>query len=278
MTIQQSQSATLSNVNKGRLICVGTGLQLAGQIGALSLSYIEHADVVFSLVPDGFSERWLMSLNSDVRSLQPYYAQCGEIKNRRATYAEMVNAVLCEVRLGKLVVCALYGHPGVFACVGHLSIKQARLEGYDASMLPGISAEACLWADLGIDPGNSGHQSFEATQFMIYHHVPDPTTHLLLWQIALAGEHTLTQFSTTKARLQILVEHLTQWYPLDHQVVIYEAANLPFQSPVIERMALSSLPEARLTPISTLLIPPAKQITLNHEMLAKLGITESDIG
>ncbi|MBB1318097.1 hypothetical protein H5123_10670 [Shewanella sp. SR43-4] len=278
MTIQQSQSATLSNVKKGRLICVGTGLQLAGQIGALSLSYIEHADVVFSLVPDGFSERWLMSLNCDVRSLQPYYAQCGEIKNRRATYAEMVNAVLCEVRLGKLVVCALYGHPGVFACVGHLSIKQARLEGYDASMLPGISAEACLWADLGIDPGNSGHQSFEATQFMIYHHVPDPTTHLLLWQIALAGEHTLTQFSTTKARLQILVEHLTQWYPLDHQVVIYEAANLPFQSPVIERMALSSLPEARLTPISTLLIPPAKQITLNHEMLAKLGITESDIG
>ncbi|MBB1392125.1 hypothetical protein H5185_22510, partial [Shewanella sp. SG44-6] len=123
-----------------------------------------------------------MSLNCDVRSLQPYYAQCGEIKNRRATYAEMVNAVLCEVRLGKLVVCALYGHPGVFACVGHLSIKQARLEGYDASMLPGISAEACLWADLGIDPGNSGHQSFEATQFMIYHHVPDPTTHLLLWQ------------------------------------------------------------------------------------------------
>ena len=278
MTIQQSQSATLSNVKKGRLICVGTGLQLAGQIGALSLSYIEHADVVFSLVPDGFSERWLMSLNSDVRSLQPYYAQQGEIKNRRATYAEMVNAVLCEVRLGKLVVCALYGHPGVFACVGHLSIKQARLEGYDASMLPGISAEACLWADLGIDPGNSGHQSFEATQFMIYHHVPDPTTHLLLWQIALAGEHTLTQFSTTKTRLQILVEHLTKWYPLDHQVVIYEAANLPFQSPVIERIALSSLPVARLTTISTLLIPPAKRITLNHEMLVKLGITELDIG
>ncbi|MGK0410579.1 MAG: hypothetical protein ACJASB_002757 [Shewanella psychromarinicola] len=278
MTIHPSQVTTLASANQGKLICVGTGLQLAGQIGVLSLSYIEHADVVFSLVPDGFSERWLMSLNADVRSLQVYYAQHDEIKNRRDTYAEMINAVLDEVRLGKLVVCALYGHPGVFACVAHLSIKQARAEGYEASMLPGISAEACLWADLGIDPGNSGHQSFEATQFMLYHHVPDPTTHLLLWQIALAGEHTLTQFSTTEARLQVLVEHLSQWYPLNHQVIIYEAANLPFQSPVIARISLSALPEARLTTISTLLIPPASQITLNHEMLAKLGITALDIG
>ncbi|WP_350976754.1 SAM-dependent methyltransferase [Shewanella sp. AC34-MNA-CIBAN-0136] len=278
MTRQQSPIATLTSAKKGNLVCVGTGLQLAGQIGALSLSYIEHADVVFSLVPDGFSERWLMSLNSDVRSLQPYYAQHDEVKNRRDTYAEMVDAILDEVRLGKLVVCALYGHPGVFSCVAHWSIKQARSEGLDASMLPGISAEACLWADLGIDPGNSGHQSFEATQFMLYHHVPDPTTHLLLWQIALAGEHTLTQFSSTKDKLQILVEHLNQWYPLNHEVIIYEAANLPFQSPVIERMPLYVLPEAKLTTISTLLIPPARPMTLNHEMLAKLGIAEADIG
>ncbi len=278
MTRQQSPIVTLTRAQKGNLVCVGTGLQLAGQIGALSLSYIEHADVVFSLVPDGFSERWLMSLNCDVRSLQPYYAQHDEVKNRRDTYAEMVDAILDEVRLGKLVVCALYGHPGVFACVAHWSIKQARSEGFDASMLPGISAEACLWADLGIDPGNSGHQSFEATQFMLYHHIPDPTTHLLLWQIALAGEHTLTQFSSTKDKLQILVEHLNQWYPLTHAVIIYEAANLPFQSPVIERIPLSLLPEATLTTISTLLIPPARPMTLNHEMLAKLGIVESDIG
>ncbi|QDE32071.1 SAM-dependent methyltransferase [Shewanella polaris] len=278
MTIEQSQNTILTSPKKGNLVCVGTGLQLAGQIGALSLSYIEHADVVFSLVPDGFCVRWLKSLNADVRSLQPYYAQKDEVKNRRDTYAEMVDVILDEVRLGKLVVCALYGHPGVFACVGHLSIKQALGEGFGASMLPGISAEACLWADLGIDPGNRGHQSFEATQFMLYNHVPDPTTHLLLWQIALAGEHTLTQFSTTTDKLQILVEHLNQWYPLNHDVIIYEAANLPFQSPIIESMTLSALPDARLTMISTLLIPPASKMTLNDEVLAKLGITALDIG
>ncbi|MGI2190066.1 SAM-dependent methyltransferase [Shewanella baltica] len=262
----------------GSLVCVGTGLQLAGQISVMSRSYIEHADVVFSLLPDGFSQRWIRTINPNVINLQPFYAQNSEVKNRRETYEQMVSAILDAVRAGKKTVCALYGHPGVFACVSHLAIKQARAEGFAAKMEPGISAEACLWADLGIDPGNSGHQSFEASQFMFFNHVPDPTTHLLLWQIAIAGEHTLTQFHTTSDRLQILVEQLHQWYPLDHQVVIYEAANLPIQAPRIEYLPLSKLPEANLSPISTLLIPPAKKLEYNYAILTKLGIRPEDLG
>lgn len=262
----------------GRLVFVGTGLQLAGHISVLSQSYIEHADVVFSLVPDGFTERWIQSLNDNHRSLQPFYAQKGEVKNRRDTYAQMVDAILNELRLDKNVVVALYGHPGVFACISHLAIAQAREEGYPADMLPGISAEACLWADLGIDPGHSGHQSYEATQFMLYQHTPNPKTHLLLWQIALAGEHTLTEFSTTRERLDILVAHLSQWYPLDHEVVIYEAANLPTQTPRVERLPLKNLPNARLEMISTLMIPPSETLSLNLSILEKLGISACDIG
>ncbi|MCG9697228.1 SAM-dependent methyltransferase [Shewanella sp. Isolate11] len=264
--------------NSGSLICVGTGLNLAGQISVLSKSYIEHADVVFALVPDGFAQTWLERLNKDVRSLQGYYAQPGEIKNRRDSYEQMVEAVLSEVRANKRVVCALYGHPGVFACVGHIAIKRARQLGYRAKMEPGISAEACLWADLGIDPGYSGHQSFEASQFMFYGHQPDPTTHLLLWQIGIAGEHTLTEFVTNSERLQVLVELLNQWYPLDHQVVLYEAPNLPIDKPRIESIELQQLPEAQLSSITTLLVPPVQRLQVNHQVLAKLGITEADLG
>ncbi|WP_188927113.1 SAM-dependent methyltransferase [Shewanella algicola] len=263
---------------QGQLVCVGTGVQLAGQVGQLTVSYIEIADVVFSLVPDGFTDRWLSTLNADVRSLQGYYAQAGEIKNRRDTYQQMVDAMLDEVRANKRVVCALYGHPGVFSCVSHLAIAQAKQQGFKAKMLAGVSAEACLWADLGIDPGNSGYQSYEATQFMLYQHAPNPCAHLVLWQIALAGEHTLTKFSTTKQRLHILVEHLLQWYPIDHQVIIYEAANLAVQSPRVEHIALADLPDARLTTISTLLMPPQQALALNPAMLAKLGISEMDLG
>ncbi len=267
-----------SNINVGSLVCVGTGLNLAGQISVMSQSHIEQADVVFCLVPDHFAQSWLESLNNDVRSLQCYYAQGDEVKNRRDSYQQMVDAIVDEVRANKKVVCALYGHPGVFSCVSHMAIANVRQLGFSAKMEPGISAEACLWADLGIDPGNSGHQSFEASQFMFYCHTPDPTAYLLLWQIGIAGEHTMTQFHTNADRLQVLVEQLSQWYPLEHEVVLYEAPNLPIQEPRIETLLLKDLPNAMLTPITTLLMPPSQALTINHAVLAKLGITAAELG
>lgn len=267
-----------SNTSVGSLVCVGTGLNLAGQISVMSQSHIEQADVVFSLVPDHFAQSWLESLNDDVRSLQRFYAQGDEVKNRRDSYQQMVNAIIDEVRANKKVVCALYGHPGVFACVSHMAIASARQQGFYAKMEPGISAEACLWADMGIDPGDSGHQSFEASQFMFYCHTPDPTAYLLLWQIGIAGEHTMTQFHTSADRLQVLVEQLSQWYPLEHEVVLYEAPNLPIQTARKDYLRLQDLPSAALSPITTLLIPPAKALSVNHAVLAKLGITAADLG
>lgn len=265
-------------VKSGHLICVGTGMVLAGQISALSRSYIEQADIVFALMPDGFAQLWLEDLNENVVNLQQFYARNGEAKSRRLTYEQMVNAMLAALRQGQKVVGAFYGHPGVFACVPHLAIAQAKREGFFARMEPGISAEACLWADLGIDPGQTGHQSFEATQFMFYQHTPDPACHLLLWQIAIAGEHTLKTFQTNESRLQVLVELLQQWYAGEHEVIIYEAANLPIQSPRIEKLPLSSLPQAHLTTASTLLIPPARKLAVNTQILTKLGITAADLG
>ena len=262
----------------GSLVFVGTGLQLAGHISVRSKDYIEKADIVFTLVPESNAQHWVEGLNDNIVDLQPFYAQKGEIKSRRDTYKEMVEAILAAVRKGKKTVCALYGHPGVFACISHIAIAQAKEEGFDAYMEPGISAEACLWADVGIDPGRTGHQSFEASQFMFYKHTADPTTHLLLWQIAVAGEHTLTKFNTNSKRLRVLVEQLSEWYPLDHEVIIYEAANLPVFEPRIERIPLEQLPYASLKHISTLVIPPAKKLEYNFEVMQKLGITPEDLG
>ena len=105
----------------GSLVCVGTGMTLGAHISPISKSYIEQAEVVFSLMANGFSERWLEGMNSDVRSLQSHYE---EGKNRNITYNEMVDVILSEVRRGKKVVTAFYGHPGVFSCISHRAITQ----------------------------------------------------------------------------------------------------------------------------------------------------------
>ncbi|QYJ74188.1 SAM-dependent methyltransferase [Shewanella sp. FJAT-52076] len=261
----------------GSLVCVGTGIGLAGQISVRAKSHIINAELVFSLLPDGFAQHYLEELNPNVVNLQQFYAQGDEVKSRRLTYEQMTEAMLAAVRAGKKVVGAFYGHPGVFACVPHMAISRARREGFDAWMEPGISAEDCLWADLGIDPGQSGHQSMEASQFLFYQHVPNPCCHLLLWQIALAGEHTLTKFHTSSDRLQVLVEHLMQWYPPEHEVVLYEAAFLPVHEPSVHRVKLNELPSAPMGPATTLLVPPARRLEYNLEVLARLGLSPEDL-
>jgi precorrin-6B methylase 1 len=78
-------------------------------------------------------------------------------------YDRMVERILSYVRRGLNVCVVFYGHPGVFVHPGHESIRRARIEGFSACILPGISAEDCLFAELGIDPSKNG-QSFEATE------------------------------------------------------------------------------------------------------------------
>jgi precorrin-6B methylase 1 len=254
-------------LQKGSLVCVGTGMTLGSHISPLSRSYIEQADVVFVLVADGTTELWIQGMNADVRSLQPYYS---EGQSRMITYKQMVAAMLAEVRLGKKVCGAFYGHPGVFAWVPHQAIKEAISEGYQAHMEPGISAEDCLYADLGLDPGTYGCQHYEASNLMFYQRTIDTAAYLILWQPGVAGDKSLAKFSTGSAYREVLVELLNQWYPLDHQVILYEAVTLPIQQPRIERIALSALPKAQMDLKTTLVIPPATVAKANQVILDKL--------
>jgi len=64
------------------------------------------------------------------------------------------------------------GQPGMFADPLHDAIGRVRAAGRPALMLPGISAEECLFADRGIDPAQTGACSFEATDFLVHHRQP----------------------------------------------------------------------------------------------------------
>ena len=257
----------------GSLVFVGTGIQLAGQITAIGKSHIEHADKVFGVLPDGFADRWITQLNASFESLQGLYAPG---KSRRETYREMVDKILASVRQGNNVCCALYGHPGVFAFISNEAIRIAREEGFEAHMEPGISAEDCLYADLGIDPGQSGCQQLEASQFMFYQKPLDPSALVILWQIGIAGEHTLKKLETRPEWLQALVEKLGKYYDADQEIILYEAPFLPISKPRIDRLALNDLPSADLSSITTMVIPAVGDWIIDDDMLAKLGIPKRE--
>jgi uncharacterized protein YabN with tetrapyrrole methylase and pyrophosphatase domain len=247
-------------------------MTLGSHLTPLSKSHIEQSDVVFTALSNGVVELWVEKMHPDVRSLQSHYE---EGRSRLDTYRGMVDTILTEVRAGKRVCAAFYGHPGVFAWPAHEAIKLARNEGHRAHMEPGISAEDCLYADLGIDPGRYGCQHYEASQLMLYRRRIDTSAYLVLWQVGVAGDQTLTRFSTGSAYRQVLVDVLAKDYPLDHEITIYEAATLPIHSPRIERLALRDLPGADVGMHVTLVAPPTRSLEPNTEVRARLAALDA---
>lgn len=258
----------------GKLRVVGTGIRLAGQITGETRSLLRTADRVLAVMAESLALEWLREINPAVVSLQTHY-QTGRQRDR--TYEHMVEAILEPVRAGETVCAAFYGHPGVFVWPAHEAVRRARAEGHAARMFPGISAEDCLICDLGIDPGVHGCQSYEAADFLVYQRVFDPTAVLILWQLAALGDITRSTFRTDPEWVRTLVDVLMETYPVDHPVMVYEAAAFPLDETRMDTLPLRSLPESSFTQASTLYIPPLGPPAVSPERLERLGIGEKDL-
>jgi hypothetical protein len=157
------------------------------------------------------------------------------------------------------------------------AVIEAKRLGFYAKILPGISAEDCLIADLMIDTAISGIQSFEATDFLIYKRKFDSCCQLILWQPDVIGiiDHSLQD--DCQQGIKYLVNYLGQYYNDDHEVVIYEAAQYPSFEPRIQRLPLKNLSEGTLLPVSTLYIPPAGRSLFDEAMARSLGMDISKL-
>jgi uncharacterized protein YabN with tetrapyrrole methylase and pyrophosphatase domain len=250
----------------GRLTIVGTGITLGVHVTREARAAIERADEVLYLVAEPAVGKWIERLNPNARSLEPLY---GLGDDRREIYARLVEEVASCVRAGRRVCFALYGHPGVYAYPSHELLRLAREEGWAARMLPAVSAEDCLFADVGLDPGLVGCQSYEATDFLLHGRRVDPTAALVLWQVTVIGTGTAVA-DVSRPGLRLLAERLLAEYPPGHEVVIYEAATYPILEPTVLRVRLDALAEADVPPMATLCVPPAAAPAVDEEMARRL--------
>ena len=223
------------------------------------------------VVTDPVAATWLESLNRNARSLTPLYR--GGVPRRRI-YEEMVDEILRPVREGKRVCAVFYGQPGIHVEPSHEAVRRARDEGFEARMLPAVSAEDCLVADLGVDPGERGWQSWEATGFLLHGFRPDPTAGLVLWQVNGIG--TLDWNLDPDPRgLQALAEVLGELYPPEHELVFYRASIYPIVPGKAVRMPLRELATLGSPPASTLYVPPLPSRPVDAAMAARIGVTTS---
>lgn len=254
----------------GSLTVVGTGIQLAVHLTPLARAAIEKADELFYLVRDPVTRWWIEGLNAKARSLGDCYAPG---RPRADAYEAMAEEILAGVRSGKAVCAAFYGHPGVFVEPGHAAVRRAREEGFRATMLPGISAEDCLFAELGLDPADSGCQSYEATTFLIQDVRIEPSATLILWQVGVIGQ--LAAGPATPDAMPALVERLAKDYPADHETIVYEASPYPFVAPLVRRVPLSELARVEIPALATLVVPAREKARLNLMILDHLGLPRS---
>lgn len=255
------------------LIVVGTGIRIIGQMTIESIAWIKASDKVFYVAHDPVAGQVIQGLNPNAESLAGFYA---EGKLRRESLTEMVERIMECVRSGVRVCAVFYGHPGVFCWVGHEALRQARGAGYKARMLPGVSSLDCLFADLNLDPGTHGCQSYEATDFLKYRPKIDPASLLILWQIGATGNPLFTAKEYDTPALPLLIKRLCRIYGRDHEVIVYAAPIHWAGEPLIDRVPLGQLGKVPLSSSSTLCVPPAQGSRPEIEVQKNLKTAQAD--
>jgi hypothetical protein len=282
-----AQDAVLAGLNSGRamdqdacgvwsakgLTVVGMGMRAGLHMTMETRLALEQAARVLYLVADPVSEACIRKLNANAESLWHMY-ETG--KQRIEIYETIIAKILDELELVGDLCVAFYGHAGVLTYPAWEAIRRARATGKRARMLPAISTEDTLFADLGIDIGRAGLQSYEATRFMYYKYNFDTSAGLLLWQVSVLGE---TEWNPPHAgvrpRMEVLTDYLKQFYGPEHEVFLYHAPEFPTSRALIERVLLRDLPRAEFISISTLYIPPRGLPETNEENMEALARIEA---
>lgn len=259
-----------ARTDSGYLLAVGLGISL-GHLTRDCERALRDADIVFCLTNNAASLHMVQSLNPNVHNLDHCYAPG---KPRMETYEEMIGLVLTSVFEGLKVCLAAYGHPGVFAYPTHQSIQRAREKGYQAAMLPGISAEDCLFADLGLDPALHGCQSFDASDFLVSERIWDPYSTLVLWQVPVVGVKSLPVQGVVAPGHEFLFRRLIDVYGPKHKGILYEASPFPFCKPRMDELPLSEMKPDLFHSHTTLVIKPTQRAPRVNEEFAK-AVTEA---
>jgi precorrin-6B methylase 1 len=252
----------------GSLTVVGTGIKSLAHMTAEAAATIRTADKVLYGAGEPLTIDWIVRNARSAECLDLLYE---EGKDRMLTYDAMAEAILAHVRSGLKICVSFEGHPGIFVHVGHRCIRTARAEGYRARMVPGVSAQDCLVADLLIDPAEYGCQSFEATDFLLRGYRPDVTSMLVLWQVGCIGLSTFSRSRQPMENVQVLTDTLENHYGADHAVVAYQAALFPVSTPTIIKTPLRRLPEYDLG-LATLYVPPLHEGPVKRNYLERFGI------
>lgn len=249
--LQITKISLLNKVYQKELVICGSGIKYSSHMTAEAEAAIQSADCLCYLVNEPLMIERMASLKKNAIDMTELY---GSYELRREAYHAVADFVVGKVHDYESVCMVLYGHPTICALPGVLAAKAAREKGIKVSILPGISSDACLYADLGINPLTHGLQSYEASYFVNKKPVFDIRSNLVLWQINCINVAKIGS-AVCASGLRLLSDHLLGHYASETVVYLYEASLYPHIDPVIYKTELAKLVNADVSTITTLVIP-----------------------
>lgn len=256
-----------------KIALIGSGIKTISHLTTEAKTYIEHADCVLYLINEPIFESWLIKHSKKCMSLEKYYFLH---EKRSDSYKKIIAKIISLSKKYDFISVVLYGHPVVFSSLGIDTIKKAQKQNIETVILPGISTEDCLFADLEIDPSQNGCFSVEATNFIIFDDVINVFSDLIIWQVGIIGNIGSVFNKNSKDGLALIQKKLLQTYSPEHEIILYEASLYPGVQSKIVKFPLQYLMEQDMSSLSTLYVPAKKRKTINRNLFSKLNLKIDD--
>ncbi|OAX36330.1 tetrapyrrole methylase [Rhizopogon vinicolor AM-OR11-026] len=258
------------SIKRGTLTIAGSGISSVSHITLGTLSYIKGSNKIFYFVCDPVIEAFIHdNSTADCFDLSVFY---DNNKGRYDSYIQVCEVVLKDVRAGRDVLGVFYGHPGAFVSPSHRTIAVARQEGYEAKMLPGISAGDYMFADLEFDPALSGCNTCEATEILLRDKPLGPSVQNIIWQV---GSVCVVDMEFSKSKFHLLVDRLEKDFGPDYKVVHYIGAVLPQSTTIMDTFTIADLRKGdiakQFNTVLTLYIPPRDERPVHSGMAETFG-------
>jgi precorrin-2 methylase len=247
---------------------VGLGITGIDQVTREAEAAIRRARRVYHVDAGLAADVWLRSLQADV---VPLFETAYRVHEARI---DAYDRIAVQVLAGALevgrVVLAVQGHPLFFSYAPALLLDAGRLLGIAVHVQPGISADACLFAELGVDPGEQGIQAYECTDLLLRRRPISSDVPLVLWQVGNLETRLHQGRRSRPARLSRLQNWLLTFYPPDHPVIAVYVSPHPGVPGWRQTTSLEELPAlARdLHAAVTLYVPPVQRRPLADPELA----------
>lgn len=257
-----------------KLALIGSGIKTISHLTIEAQAYIKQADFVLYLVNEPIFEKWLIKHSKKCVSLENYYFS---FKNRSESYKKIADEILKFTEVYDFISIVLYGHPTIFSSPGLDAIQRAKERNIETIILPGLSAEDCLFADLEMDPSKNGCLSVEALSLLIFDDSIDIHYDLVVWQLGMVGNIDSVMKKNVDNGLFLIHEKLLRSYPPQHEATLYEASLYPGIRPNITKFPIEELINQKISSISTLYIPAVKKRPYNLEIISKMNLRIEDL-